>query len=94
MTKSELIEIIAQQNPNLTMRDVKKIVSVFFEGIIEALAAGQRVEFRGFGAFSVRSRTPRMAKNPKTGENVSVGERKVIHFKIGKELYALLNPEK
>jgi len=67
VTKSELISKIAQKNPNLTLKEVEKIVSVVFAEIVDALSAGHRVEFRGFGAFSVRSRAPRTAKNPKTG---------------------------
>ncbi|MBR6409311.1 MAG: HU family DNA-binding protein [Alphaproteobacteria bacterium] len=94
MTKSELIAKIAQKNPNLTIKDVEKIVSVIFKTIIDSLAQGKRVEFRGFGAFSVRSRSPRIAKNPKTRELVSVGERHFVHFKTGKELHNQLNPSK
>ncbi|MBR1915193.1 MAG: integration host factor subunit beta [Alphaproteobacteria bacterium] len=94
MTKSELISKIAQKNPNLTLKEVEKIVSVVFAEIVDALSAGHRVEFRGFGAFSVRSRAPRTAKNPKTGTQVQIGERHIVHFKTGKELHHLLNPEK
>ncbi len=94
MTKSELIARIAKKNPNLTIKDVEKIVSVVFKTIIDSLAEGKRVEFRGFGAFSVRSRSARMAKNPKTHEVVSVGERHFVHFKTGRELHNQLNPSK
>ena len=94
MTKSELIEKIAAKNPNLTLKEIDRIVSVVFDSIIGALANGERVEFRGFGAFSVRTRSPRMAKNPRTGEKLSVGERNIPHFKAGKQLYELLNQEK
>ena len=94
MTKSELITKIAQKNPNLTLKEVEKIVSIVFSEIVSALSVGNRVEFRGFGAFSVRSRAPRTAKNPKTGKQVSIGERRIVHFKTGKELHHLLNPEK
>lgn len=94
MTKSELIEKIAAKNPNLTLKEIDRIVSVVFDSIIDALAGGERVEFRGFGAFSVRTRSPRMAKNPRTGEKLSVGERNIPHFKAGKQLYELLNQEK
>ena len=91
MTKSELIEKIASKNPHLMLKDVEKVVNVVFEKIISSLAAGNRVEFRGFGAFSVRSRSSRVAKNPRTGEAVSVEERNIPHFKTGKQLFELLN---
>ena len=91
MTRSELIEKIANKNPHLLLKDVEKIVTVIFETIINALAKGERVEFRGFGAFSVRNRSSRVAKNPRTGEQVDVEERKIPHFKIGKQLFELLN---
>ena len=91
MTKSELIERIASKNPHLTIKDVENIVSVIFESITEALTKGDRVEFRGFGAFSVRTRTPRLAKNPRTGEQVKVEERRIPHFRTGKQLFESLN---
>ncbi len=91
MTRSELIEKIAAKNPHLTMKDVERIVAVVFDSIIDALSRGDRVEFRGFGAFSVRTRSPRMAKNPRTGEQVKVDERKIPHFKTGKQLFESLN---
>ena len=91
MTKSELIEKIVAKNPHLTIKDVERIVSVVFDRIIKSLAQGDRVEFRGFGAFSVRTRSPRVAKNPRTGEQVKVEERKIPHFKTGKQLFELLN---
>ena len=91
MTKSELIEKIASKNPHLMLKDVERIVNVVFEKIISSLAAGDRVEFRGFGAFSLRTRSPSIAKNPRTGEQVSVEERNIPHFKTGKQLFELLN---
>ncbi len=91
VTRSELIEKIANKNPHLMLKDVEKIVAVIFDTIIASLAKGERVEFRGFGAFSVRNRSSRIAKNPRTGEQVSVEERKIPHFKIGKQLFELLN---
>ena len=91
MTRSELIEKIANKNPHLMLKDVEKIVAVIFDTIIASLAKGERVEFRGFGAFTVRNRSSRIAKNPRTGEQVSVEERKIPHFKIGKQLFELLN---
>lgn len=91
MTKSELIEKIAAKNPNLTIKDIEKIVTVVLDSVIKALANGERVEFRGFGAFSVRSRAERTAKNPRTGEKLKVGARNIPHFKAGKQLYEMLN---
>ena len=91
MTKSELIERIANKNPHLLLKDVERIVNVVFDNIISSLAKGERVEFSGFGAFSVRKRTPRIAKNPRTGEQVKVEERNIPHFKTGKQLHELLN---
>ena len=91
MTRSELIEKIANKNPHLMVKDVDRIVDVILNKIINSLAKGERVEFRGFGAFSVRKRSPRVAKNPRTGEKVEVSERNIPHFKTGKQLHELLN---
>ena len=91
MTRSELIEKIAGKNPHLNAKDIEKIVDVVFNKIISTLAKGERVEFRGFGSFSVRKRSARMAKNPRTGEAVKVEERCIPHFKTGKQLHDLLN---
>ena len=91
MTKSELIEKIAAKNPNLTIKDIENIVDVIFGSVIDALSAGERVEFRGFGTFSVHTREARTAKNPRTGESLKIGERKIPHFKVGKHLYEMLN---
>lgn len=91
VTKSELIEKIAAKNPNLMLKDVEKIVNVILNKIISTLAKCDRVEFRGFGAFSVRKRAPRVAKNPRTGTKVEVAERNITHFKTGKELHEMLN---
>lgn len=93
MTKSELIERIAAKNPHLLLKDVERIVNVVFEKITMSLAKGERVEFRGFGAFSIRKRSPRIAKNPRTGAQVEVEERNIPHFKTGKQLHELLNKE-
>ena len=91
MTKSELVERIAAKMPNLTIKDVERIVSVVFQRLTRALADGDRVEIRGFGAFSVRSRKPRVAINPKNKKRVDVPEKRIIHFKTGKELHCKLN---
>jgi integration host factor subunit beta len=91
VTKSQLIEKIATKNPNLTLKEIDRIVSVIFDSIIDALIKNERVEFRGFGAFSVRNRAPRIAKNPRTGEKLRIGSRNIPHFKAGKQLCELLN---
>lgn len=92
MIKSELIERIATANPHLYHRDVERIVNVVFDRIISALEEGNRVELRGFGAFSVKHRPARMGRNPRTGEQVAVEEKFVPFFKAGKELRERLYP--
>ena len=91
MTKSELIQRIAELNPHLYHRDVERIVSTILEEISEALAAGNRVELRGFGAFSVKRRDARVGRNPRTGEAVQVAEKHIPFFKTGKQLRERLN---
>ncbi len=91
MIRSELIQKIADENPHLLQRDVEKIVNTIFEEIIEAMARGDRVELRGFGAFSVKSRDARAGRNPRTGESVAVDEKHVPFFKTGKLLRDRLN---
>lgn len=92
VTRSELIEKIAAKMPNLTVKDVESIVSVVFEKLTSALASGDRVEIRGFGAFSVRTRKPRVAINPKNKTKVEVPSKNIVHFKTGKELHTRINP--
>ncbi len=92
MIKSELIEKIASENPHLYQRDVERIVNTIFDAIVTAMERGERVELRGFGAFSVKHRPARMGRNPRTGEQVPVDEKYVPFFKIGKELRERLNP--
>ena len=91
MTKSQLIQRIADLNPHLYQRDVEKIVSIIFAEISEALAKGNRVELRGFGAFSVKHRDARQGRNPRTGEAVQVEKKAVPFFKTGKKLREMLN---
>jgi integration host factor subunit beta len=91
MIKSELIEKISEANPNLLQRDIEKIVNVIFDEITDALARGERVELRGFGAFSIKHRPSRTGRNPRTGETVDVEEKYVPFFKTGKELRERLN---
>ncbi|WP_043745392.1 integration host factor subunit beta [Paramagnetospirillum magneticum] len=91
MTKSELIARLAEANPHLYQRDVERIVTTIFDEIASALARGDRVELRGFGAFSVKKRDPRVGRNPRTGETVSVDGKAVPFFKTGKQLREKLN---
>jgi integration host factor subunit beta len=91
MTKSELIAKLAEQNPHLYLRDVERIVATVFDEISEALAKGDRVELRGFGAFSVKHREARLGRNPRTGTTVKVSEKNIPFFKTGKELRERLN---
>ena len=91
MTKSELIARTAELNPHLYQRDVERIVSTIFEEISAALCRGDRVELRGFGAFSVKSRDSRVGRNPRTGEAVNVVSKTVPFFKTGKQLRELIN---
>jgi len=91
MTKSELIQRIAELNPHLYHRDVERIVTTIFEEISEALASGDRVELRGFGAFSVKQRDARVGRNPRTGDAVKVAEKHIPFFKTGKLLRERMN---
>lgn len=91
MTKSELIQKLAEKNPHLFLRDVEKIVDTIFNEITEALVHGDRVELRGFGAFSVKEREPRTGRNPRTGETVQVDAKRLPFFKTGKGLRERLN---
>ncbi len=86
MTKSELIEKIALKQSHLNNGDIEASVKTLLEQMSEALASGGRIEIRGFGSFSVRTQSPRVGRNPRTGESVSVPERLTPHFKPGKEL--------
>ncbi len=93
MTKSELILRLSEKNPHLFQRDIERIVNAIFESITLALARGQRVELRGFGAFSVKKRDARTGRNPRTGEAVEVAEKFIPFFKTGKQLRDRLNGE-
>jgi len=91
MIRSELVEKIADENPHLYQRDVERIVGTIFDSIVDAMAEGNRVELRGFGAFSVKKRDARTGRNPRTGESVAVEEKHVPFFKTGKLLRDRLN---
>lgn len=94
MTKSELILRLAEANPKLYQRDIERIVTTMFNEIAEALSRGDRVELRGFGAFSVKQRSARSGRNPRTGATVAVAEKAIPFFKTGKELRERLNEKK
>ncbi|MEO5337747.1 MAG: integration host factor subunit beta [Magnetospirillum sp. WYHS-4] len=91
MTKSELIQKLAEANPHLYQRDVERIVTTIFDEIADSLSRGDRVELRGFGAFSVKERGARSGRNPRTGQTVSVDSKYIPYFKTGKELRIKLN---
>ncbi len=91
MIKSELIEKLAAQNPHLLQKDIENIVNTILDEMSNALAEGRRIELRGFGAFSVKNRSARIGRNPRTGEKVSVSEKYIPQFKAGKEIRERLN---
>lgn len=91
MIRSELVQKIADENPHLRQLDVERIVGTIFDEIIQAMADGNRVELRGFGAFSVKKRDARTGRNPRTGESVNVDQKHVPFFKTGKLLRDRLN---
>ncbi len=86
VTKSELIEALARKQPHLALKDVELAVKCIIDQMSDTLANGDRIEIRGFGSFSLHHRPPRIGRNPKTGESVSLTEKFVPHFKPGKEL--------
>jgi integration host factor subunit beta len=91
MIKSQLIEKLAAENTHLTHAEVERVVNIVLDRMIDAMSGGGRVELRGFGAFSVRSRPARAGRNPRTGEAVEVPAKSVPFFKSGKELRERLN---
>ena len=93
MIKSELVQKLAEENPHLFTRDIERIVNTMFDEIADALADGDRVELRGFGAFSVKYRDARIGRNPRTGEAVAIEEKWSPFFKAGKEMRERLNKE-
>ncbi len=91
MIRSELLQAMATDNPELRAEEVEQVVDIFFDQIAERLAEGGRVELRGFGAFSTREREARTGRNPRSGEAVSVPSKRVPYFKPGKEIRERLN---
>ncbi len=94
MTKSELVTILARQNPQLYLRDIETIIDTIINEMSDALVRGDRVELRGFGAFSVKEREARTGRNPRTGETVQVDAKRMPAFKAGKALRDMLNEDK
>ncbi len=93
MIRSELLQKLSQDNPDLRAQEIEQVVDIFFEEIARRLAEGGRVELRGFGAFSTRERDARTGRNPRTGEPVDVPAKRVPYFKPGKEMRNALNEE-
>lgn len=93
MIRSELLQAIAAENPDLKAEEVEKLVNIFFDEIASRLAEGGRVELRGFGAFSTRERQARTGRNPRTGDTVEVPSKHVPYFKPGKEMRNILNAD-
>ncbi|HEV7290343.1 integration host factor subunit beta [Sphingomonas sp.] len=91
MIRSELVQMLATDNPDLSAREIERIVDIFFDEITSRLAEDGRVELRGFGAFSTRAREARTGRNPRTGESVDVDAKRVPYFKPGKEMRQRLN---
>ena len=91
MTKSELVEIIAAKQAQLSVKDVELAVKTIIDLMSDTLSSGQRIEIRGFGSFSLHYRAPRVGRNPKTGESVTLDAKHVPHFKPGKELRDCVN---
>ena len=91
MTKSELIEQLIDKHPELSVKDIELAVKIMLEHMTETLSEGERIEIRGFGSFSLHYRAPRVGRNPKTGESVSLPAKFVPHFKPGKELREQVN---
>jgi integration host factor subunit beta len=86
MTRSDLVEALAQRFPHLTVRDAEQAVKTILDAMTEALGRGHRIEIRGFGSFSVSRRPPRVGRNPRSGDSVIIPEKRVPHFKPGKAL--------
>ena len=91
MTRSQLVDRLAAENPHLTRQDIDLVVAIIFEAMTQTLAHGRRVELRGFGAFDVRDRPAKIGRNPRTGEPVQVRAKAVPVFRSGKELRQRLN---
>jgi integration host factor beta subunit len=94
MTKNDLIKKLQEELKTYSLKDVTYVVNIIFDSMVEAIKRGERIELRGFGSFEVRERKPRMGRNPKSGAQVKLQERKVPFFKTGKELRIMVNNKK
>ncbi|GAB6267423.1 MAG: integration host factor subunit beta [Smithella sp.] len=94
MTKNDLIKKLQEELKSYSLQDVACIVNIIFDSMTDAIKRGERIELRGFGSFEVRERKPRMGRNPKSGAEVKLEERKVPFFKTGKELRVMVNNKK
>jgi integration host factor beta subunit len=94
MTKNDLIKKLQEELKTYSLKDVTYVVNIIFDSMIDAIKRGERIELRGFGSFEVRERKPRMGRNPKSGAQVKLQERKVPFFKTGKELRIMVNNKK
>jgi len=93
VTKSELAQFLADNGSSLTRRHAERVVSTIFNSMGKALVDGDRIEIRGFGSFEVRNRPARKGRNPRTGQSVDIAERRVPHFRAGKEIRKLINDD-
>ena len=91
LIRSELVQHLCEDHPDLTVKEIERVVSAFYDSIIDQLQRGGRVELRGFGAFSTRDRDARKGRNPRTGDAVDVAAKRVPYFKPGKEMRERLN---
>jgi integration host factor beta subunit len=94
MTKNDLIKKLQEELKTYSLNDVTYVVNIIFDSMIDAIKRGERIELRGFGSFEVRERKPRMGRNPKSGAQVELKERKVPFFKTGKELRLMVDQKK
>lgn len=94
MTKNDLIKKLQEELKTYALKDVSYVVNIIFDSMVDAIKRGERIELRGFGSFEVRERKPRMGRNPKSGAQVKLQERKVPFFKTGKELRIMVNNKK
>jgi len=94
MTKNDLIKKLQEELKTYSLKDVTYVVNIIFDAMVDAIKRGERIELRGFGSFEVRERKPRMGRNPKSGAQVKLQERKVPFFKTGKELRIMVNNKK
>jgi integration host factor beta subunit len=94
MTKNDLIKKLQEELKTYSLKDVAYVVDIIFDSMTDAIKRGDRIELRGFGSFEVRERKPRMGRNPKSGAEVKLQERKVPFFKTGKELRIMVNNKK